>query len=666
MRDGALGGNAVYLIAQYEYEPVAGKADGYVYGGRAQHWVNDKVRVGVTGMDENTGDAKQQASGVDVKLRHSETTFLDSEFSHSRGPGFSYSRSTDGGLTSSDFGVAGNPSKSANAWRMRGQVDLADVPGHPLTGKVGGYYEQKQAGYSSMYDQIRADRRLWGAFTDIKLGAKAGVHLSYDDFADDLGQTKRNGASNFYWSFDERWKVTVGVNYRTIMSPLATSAGKSGYDGSRIDAGARIDYKWNSDLTLYGFAQSTLGRSGDIDRNDRVGLGAKVKLTEKIGTELEASYGVHGIGGLVGVTYDPVPEDHYYLGYRLDPDRAFSLDRTDRLLGSDRGALVSGVRKRMGDTTTAYSESNYDMFGRKISLTQTYGVVYTPDKVWTVNGGFKAGRVRDDTVDTLGVQRSDFDRYAPTLSIAYKDDVISARTRGEVRIEESADKTRNQNTYLFASGLSWKTSEDWRLLAHVDAVISESQSSLTSFQNTDYVESSLGYAYRPIAHDQLNMLFKYTWLYDMPGNGQLIAGGTRDLLAPAQRSHIVSGDLIYDLTPWLSIGAKYGMRYGEVRYRTDGKNGLGFDDNWQTSSAHLGVLRGDVRFLQDWSLLGEARVMHMPEAQTTDYGALVAVYRKVGKNLRLGVGYNFGIFSDDLRDLTLNDRGVFLNVIGTL
>nr|WP_234827237.1 hypothetical protein [Sinorhizobium meliloti] len=54
----------------------------------------------------------------------------------------------------------------------------------------------------------------------------------------------------------------------------------------------------------------------------------------------------------------------------------------------------------------------------------------------------------------------------------------------------------------------------------------------------------------------------------------------------------------------------------------------------------------------------------MPEADTTDYGALAAVYRHVGENFKVGVGYNFGRFSDDLRDLTLNDEGVFLNMVG--
>jgi len=59
------------------------------------------------------------------------------------------------------------------------------------------------------------------------------------------------------------------------------------------------------------------------------------------------------------------------------------------------------------------------------------------------------------------------------------------------------------------------------------------------------------------------------------------------------------------------------------------------------------------------------RALHSPQADTTDFGALAAIYRHVGDNLRVGVGYNFGRFSDDLRDLTLDDDGVFLNLVGT-
>ena len=38
----------------------------------------------------------------------------------------------------------------------------------------------------------------------------------------------------------------------------------------------------------------------------------------------------------------------------------------------------------------------------------------------------------------------------------------------------------------------------------------------------------------------------------------------------------------------------------------------------------------------------------------------------VGDNLKLGIGYNFTDFSDDLTDLSFDQSGFFLNVTGTL
>jgi len=668
VRNSALGGGRFYLTVNYEYEPVARDVDGYVYGGRAQHWVNDHVRVGVTGMDDSTEMADQKAFGADVTLRRSDKTWVTAEIARSKGRGFSLSQSSDGGLTwgnngGGDDGQAYDPSDDeGTAWRVEGAADLAEL-GAPLKGRIGGYYEEKERGFSTLYDYAAVDRRIWGVDGAVDVTQKLALGFTYDDLSDGDGQTRRDGTGSVSYQFDEHWKLSFGVSYTELMSPRAIAANKSGYDGSRLDGGVRLDYKIDDDRRVYAFAQGTLSRSGDIDRNDRAGIGGAMKLTDRIGLEGEVSYGTHGLGALAGLTYDPAANEHYYLGYRLDPDRAFDLDRDYEPFGYDKGSIVAGMKRSIGETVSAYSESSYDMFGERNTLTQTYGVVYTPDAMWTVDAGLEIGRVREETVRE-GVQQADFDRYAPSLSLGYKDEEagINARLRGEVRIERSDDGTRDQNAYLFAAGLAWKTSPDWRLLAHVDAVLSDTQSSAASFADTDYVEASLGYAYRPVDNERLNALFKYTWLYDLPGNDQLISGATGDTFAPAQRSHIVSADLIYDLFPWLSVGGKYGFRYGEVKYRTG--TGSAFAEEWQTSSAHLGILRADLHLIKSWDLLLEGRVLHMPQAETTDYGALAALYRHVGNNFKVGVGYNFGRFSDDLRDLTLDDEGVFLNIVG--
>lgn len=661
VRDGALGGNKVYVVAQYEYTPVVTDVDGYVYGGRGQQWLNDKVRVGVTGMSETTGEAHQRAYGADIQLRHSERTFLEAEVSHSRGPGFSTARSYDGGLTMTEVGTAGLRDRAANAWRVRGQVDLEDLSKGGPKGTVGGYYQEMQAGFATLSEQTLVDQRIWGAHADVELTDRTGLKLVYDDFEDDDGQTKREGSSSLIYQFDEYWKASFGVGYTEIMSPRAIASGKRGYDGSRLDGGVRLEYEPNDDWNAYAFGQGTLGRSGDIRRNDRAGVGGEAKLTDKVGVTGEVSYGTGGIGALAAVTYDPTVNDHYYVGYRLDPDRAFDLDRSYDLVGTDRGAIVGGTRRKLGETASAYAENSYDMFGKRQSLTQTYGVVYTPDALWTVDTGLEVGTVRDHTVDpATGKERADFDRTAASVSVGYNDEEagITARIRGEARFDDSQDGSHDARSYLFATGLSWKTSQDWRLIANVDAVLSDS--SAGAFHDGDYVEASLGYAYRPVDNDRLNALFKYTWLYDLPGVDQVGING--DLFAPKQRSHILSADLIYDLFPWLSVGGKYGFRIGEVQQRvTDGSQTFA---DWQRSSAHLGILRADLHIVKEWDLLLEGRVLHMASAETTDYGLLAAVYRHVGNNFKVGVGYNFGVFSDDLRDLTLDDKGAFLNVVG--
>jgi hypothetical protein len=38
----------------------------------------------------------------------------------------------------------------------------------------------------------------------------------------------------------------------------------------------------------------------------------------------------------------------------------------------------------------------------------------------------------------------------------------------------------------------------------------------------------------------------------------------------------------------------------------------------------------------------------------------------MGKNIKLGVGFNFTDFSDNLTDLDYNSRGVFVNLVGKM
>ena len=45
-------------------------------------------------------------------------------------------------------------------------------------------------------------------------------------------------------------------------------------------------------------------------------------------------------------------------------------------------------------------------------------------------------------------------------------------------------------------------------------------------------------------------------------------------------------------------------------------------------------------------------------------GALVGIYRHFGQNVKVGAGYNFTNYSDDLANTGFREHGFFFNVIG--
>ena len=75
------------------------------------------------------------------------------------------------------------------------------------------------------------------------------------------------------------------------------------------------------------------------------------------------------------------------------------------------------------------------------------------------------------------------------------------------------------------------------------------------------------------------------------------------------------------------------------------------------------MLNARYHVVHNWDLLFELRQLNLVQADTKETGALAAAYRHFGNNMKLGVGYNFGSFSDDLTDLTLDDKGIFVNLV---
>ncbi len=221
----------------------------------------------------------------------------------------------------------------------------------------------------------------------------------------------------------------------------------------------------------------------------------------------------------------------------------------------------------------------------------------------------------------------------------------------EARFEKG--NGRDQQVWLFRNTASVQLNPDWRALGRLNFAIAKDD--LVSVRAADFVEGVIGFAYRPVRNDRLNLLARYNYFQDLGPIGQITAGG--ETASPKQRSQIFSIDGNYDITKNFTLGAKYGFRQGKVSLgRTS--------DTFVSSNTHLGIVRADWRPVKKWDALLEGRFLSNDAAGNHRFGAVAAIYRHLGNNVKIGAGYSFSDFSDDLSDQSYSSKGFFINLLG--
>lgn len=636
IRENPAGDFDVNLVAQYEYVPTTGSVDGYTAGARAESWAGDSLRFGTSVLRETTGIADNALDGVDILWRGSESRELLLEYAQSEGPGFGSTFSLNGGLDLEPANPsAGLPGLRAQSLRLSGRSDLAWAG---LNGEIAGYYDRKEAGFTSPDDDINYDQEAWGLAGEIALTARSQLTFGGEELQRDDGQHERKVRLGFGHQLADRWRIEAEVAH-----DLKDGTDIAGDIGTRTDAGLRLTWAPEEDHAAWVFGQTTLARDATRRNNDRAGIGFKTRLTERTSVLAEVSEGTLGTGARLEFGYRPNDRTTATIGYALDPTRRYE---TSDFSGRDRGSLVFGLTSTVNDRWSYVTESNYSAFGSRPSLTSGYGVTYTPSERWKIDGLVQYGESREG--DGYGLERRGL-----SLGARFNEgEDISAGLRGEWRREEGdrPDNRLDRETWLVSGFYETKVSDDWRFVSSVDAQVSQSDES--AFRDGRYIEARLGYAWRPASNDRLNALFSYTYLEDLPGADQVNIDG--EIEGPQQKSHILNTALSWKATPVWTLGAKYGYRLREAADR-------GTQD-FRRSEAHLAVLRADYHLVHNWDLMAEVRGLWTPASSQTEKTALVGVYRLFGDNLRVGGGYLWGDVSDDLRKIKRPETGFFINI----
>jgi hypothetical protein len=516
-------------------------------------------------------------------------------------------------------------------------------PGVP--GRLTAYSQSLGAGYSAPGLGTLTDVEHVGGTFGMRVFERFDVRAKADKKEQDQGLFAQTQELNLGYQITDRWNVSTGArkDEREYTGPLIPLNREM---GERTDGVLQLGYDSGASWRAYAFAQNTLSKSEERPDNDRYGTGGSYRMTERFRIDAEVSDGDLGPGGRLGTNYLFSDRTTLYLNYALENER------TDNgLRGGRRGNLISGMKRRLSDSSSMFVEERYQETDDMSGLTHATGMTLAPNERWNFGANTDIGTLTDELTGAK------IDREAGGIRMGYGFQAVQLSSAVEYRLDktEQPDTAMSERTtWLFRNSFKFQLNPDWRVVGKYNHA--KSKSSLGQFYDGGYTEAVLGYGFRPIAHDRLNALAKYTYFYNVPTTEQVTP--TNSMAQFVQKSHVAALDLNYDLTDAWSIGGKYAYRLGQVSL--DREQPQFFDNR-----AQLYIVRTDLQ-IGGWEGLLEGRMLDMLDLDEQRSGALVAVYRYVGKHFKVGAGYNFTDFSEDLTDLSFRSEGVFINMIGSM
>ncbi|WP_140635107.1 OmpA family protein [Methylibium rhizosphaerae] len=642
-------GNEAYLVVRYEYSTGFEELDNVSSGARLHYWVTDHLRLGATVNRNTDPGAESTLAAGDVTWRLSATTWVKVETGATKGAGAAAYGSNDGGFNFTPTTSTGvTPVVPAaddarhGATRVEASVDLKDVH-QAANGQVTVYHQSVEGGYAAPGAMALTDVNQKGGSVRTSITERVSLQAKLDKREQALSLETSALEVNAEYRLSDRWKLSSGVrkDSRTDHSPVVPA---TQVQGDRTDVVVRAGYDSLGQWAAYGYVQDTASTTGNRENNGRIGAGGAYRLSERFKVSGELSGGDLGVGARLGTEYLLSDRTTSYLNYALENERS------DNGVLANKGSVSVGAKSRYSDTTTVFGEEKYTHGDVPAGLLHSAGVEYKPDQRWNFGAHIDAGTLRDNLTGAR-MERSGF-----AVSAGYGFDAIKVSTLVEYRrdqVQSPIDLSySNRRNFLTKNSLKYQISPDWRFIGKLN--YSKSDSSLGEFYGGSYTEAVMGYGWRPVENDRLNALAKYTYFYNLPSSGQELVPNTA--VSYIQKSHIVSFDAIYDLTPRWSLGGKYARRMGQVSQ--DRVNPVFFD-----STANLYIARADWHVVRLWDVAIEGRMLSVEQAQDTRRGALVAVYRALSDHIKLGGGWNFTDFSDDLTNLSYTHRGAFLNLV---
>ena len=622
IKDTVLDGNQVYLMVDYEYVPDDFDAAKAAYGARGKVWLNDHVAVGGSYVHENRDSNDYDLKGIDVTLKKAEGTYIKGEYAKSESnQTIDSALSNDGGLNFSSLSTSNSSDLKGSAYAIEARANLQEFS--KKEGSVGAWVKKRESGYSSASFRNGEDVTDLGveAIVDVNENLKASARATIVD----KENTVKVSAASIQADYDVNEKATISAELRHIKEDHKTD---NTLDGNGTLAAFKVGYDLNKDVNLYAIAQATLNKKGGYEENNLLTLGASTKLNSKIDLSAELSSGNRGDSALIGLKYAVNDGYDVYTNYTFSTDSTFD----------KRNIFTVGQRKKISDQLKVYTEHQYTHKDKEAGIGHSFGLEYDFTKELNVNASIQTAQI-DKKIGGL------IDRDAFSVGLDFKNDATKASSRLEYRKDKST--TENTDQWVLVNNINRRLSPSLRLQGKLN--YSETTDNKENLLDAKFAEIGVGFAYRPTENDQHNILGRLTYLYDLQPIAQSAKADEKSIIASIENS--------YQINHRWEIGGKLAHKIGEIR--TDRNSG-----SWVKNDASLASIRARYHLTHNWDALVQYHWMNSDSSKDSQHGAMISVDRHIGKNFKVGIGYNFTNFNDDLSDNDGSAKGWFVNLIG--
>lgn len=642
-------GKEIVLVADYEFYSRDTDFSKSTYGAKGKVWLNDNVALGGTIISENRGKEldNYELQGLDVTFRKSENSYLKLEIARSEGAqnivnNFSY----NGGFNSS---YGRDEYEKFLTGELRGKYNNIDGSAYYLEGetylkdwnekfdskdRLGFWYRKKESGFSKSSLKNDANVDDYGFKAEYMLDEKwelsgganyfkeKNENLIIDGDMDKLEETRANIQLGYQYS--EKLKLSGELEY--LKNREYTYLENE--DEEALMLGARAEYEFQPEKKVYTEVQTAVLDDG-YGANNIFTVGTDLRIGEKLQLNAEGSAGNRGQGVQVLGGYDLDPTHNIYVGYALENDTSAFGDGNENI-------FTVGQKYRYDKDTKLYHENQFMRDSKGNGILQTYGIDREYSKDLQVGMLIQSGEIDTESGKLKRKSTSAYSRY-------YGKDFMIRN-----KLEYGRDKGAgiSGNTWATINRAKKILNTEYTLFGELNYVYRDSKDE----RDDRSAEAGLGLAYRPVWNDRLNFIGTYSYIYNLGIDSQLNYTGD-------EKAHVMSLEAVYQLSQKWDIGGKYAIRFED----TKPENGAG---DWSKSKIDLYAVRVNYEFIKRWYAFGEYHILRDIDEDSLEHGAILALYREVGENLKMGVGYNFTDFNDDLTNSDYDSKGWFINVIG--